>query len=405
MTMDRASAAYGLPRDDAERAALGEILRRTFHFPADRVEAYFQLAGHENLRVARDEESGAVAGGLVIVPMGQFFNGRLVRLAGIAAVGIASHQRGGGVASRMMRAAVAEMQRAGYPLSALYPATQPIYRRVGYEQAGTYFRCALPLSALGPMREREMRLRPITPADEPAVERLYREKARRTNGMLDRGPYVWSRVRQPRAAEPSQGFLVERGPGGPVEGYVYFVQKEAATRPYDLHATDFVALTPDAARRLFAFVADHRSMAGDFVWFGGPTDPALTVLREQSWKIELKDLWMLRVLDIAAALEARGYLPGLDLELHFEIHSDDVLPEINNGRFVLRVRDGRGSVARGTGRGKLRVHINGLAPLYTGHLSALELLATDWLDADSIAIAETAAAIFARGGSSMVDHF
>ncbi|MCX7011428.1 MAG: sterol carrier protein domain-containing protein, partial [Candidatus Sumerlaeota bacterium] len=80
--------------------------------------------------------------------------------------------------------------------------------------------------------------------------------------------------------------------------------------------------------------------------------------------------WMLRVVDVAAALEARGYPPAFEAELHFEIQ-DDWLPW-NNGRFVLQVSNGRGEVSPG-GQGRLRMHVRRLAQLYTGHLSPGEL--------------------------------
>ncbi len=50
-------------------------------------------------------------------------------------------------------------------------------------------------------------------------------------------------------------------------------------------------------------------------------------------------------------------------ELHFEIKDD--LIDANNGRFFLRSEGGEAEAAEG-GRGTLRMHVRGLAPLVLG---------------------------------------
>lgn len=389
---------YSCVGDDRQAAALGEILRHTFHFPPERVPLFFENAGRDNLRVLR--KSGVVVGGLVVIPMGQFYGGRSVKMAGIAAVGIDPHERGRGAAGTLMSAAVREMHAMGFPLSALYPATQPLYRRVGYEQAGTFYRCVLPTAVIDPAG-REAIVRPATDADASAVEKCYLRRARQVNGHLDRGRYIWSRVQNHRGTE-ARGFVIE-GDGG-VEGYVYLIQQDSPTRPYNLFCTDLVVNTPRAARRLLQFFADHRSMAGEVIWHGSPPDAIHLTLREQAARDEVKDQWMLRLLDAAGALEARGYAPGVNVELHLEVHGDEVLPDVNNGRLLVRIADGRAEARRGAGRGSIRVDIRGLASLYSGLVSPWQARAAGWLDGDDDAIAPLAAAL-AGGAPWIADHF
>ena len=73
--------------------------------------------------------------------------------------------------------------------------------------------------------------------------------------------------------------------------------------------------------------------------------------------------------------------------------ADDVLPS-NNGRFVLRVVDGRGRVEKG-GQGRLRLHIRDLAALYSGYLSPWELRGAGSLMGEAT---DLAAAALAFGG-------
>jgi predicted acetyltransferase len=80
--------------------------------------------------------------------------------------------------------------------------------------------------------------------------------------------------------------------------------------------------------------------------------------------------WLLRVVDVRAALTGRGYPPGLETEVHLAVR-DEVCPW-NNGRFVLTVADGRGEVREGE-RSDVILDARGLAALYTGYLTPAAL--------------------------------
>ena len=81
--------------------------------------------------------------------------------------------------------------------------------------------------------------------------------------------------------------------------------------------------------------------------------------------------WMLRVVDPVAALEGRGYPPGMEARLHLRL-SDESLPS-TSGDFVLEVSGGRGKVSPGC-EGRFRTSERGLAAIDSGHLSPLSAL-------------------------------
>ncbi len=110
---------------------------------------------------------------------------------------------------------------------------------------------------------------------------------------------------------------------------------------------------------------------------------------------------MLRVIDVSTALEKRGYPLGMETELHLEVR-DNLLPE-NNGKFVLAVASGRGEVTRG-GKGELQLDVRGLAPLYTGLFTPLQLQLTGQMEATQIAKL-SATQIFAGSQPWMPDFF
>ncbi len=389
----------GPPSDDDEVRAFTRIVSRALFFPGADLDEWVEREGKENIRVAR--RRGRVAGGLIVQRLGQWFNGRSVPMAGIRTVGVLPEQRGRGIASSLMCNVLKEIHRNGVPISVLFPATRPVYRRAGYEAAGTRLTYRLPTGGIG-LADRTLDLRPIEENDHDSVKEAYTERARRTSGNLDRSAWCWRRIFDPPPCKPrAHGYLVERD--NRVEGYTVFAQKTGETTPpsHQLELADLVVLTPDAGRRLLTFFADHRSMASTITWCGAPADPLLYLPAEQEAKIIDRIDWMLRIVDVRGALEARGYPPAVSTEIHLEI-LDDVLPH-NNGRLILEVAESRGSVRKG-GQGRVCFDVRGLAAMYAGFLSPGELQAAGLVDGAEPDLAR-AGLLFAGPAPWMPDIF
>ncbi|XSE97398.1 GNAT family N-acetyltransferase [Pseudomyxococcus flavus] len=394
--METQPGGFGPPRDERELAAVADIVMHSYAMsPADSAAWLQRTKPAADLRVLR--EGAEVAGSLVLIRMGQWFGGRSVPVIGVGSVGVSPVHRGRGTATRLMQHLLREARASGAPLSVLYPATQPLYRRVGYEHAGTRHEIRVQVPSLD-FGERTLALRPIEAADLPAIVLSYQRHARHRTGWLDRGDFAWARVQNMRG-EVAHGYLVEGKDG--VEGYLYVIRRALKDLKQELFLTDVVAHTPAAARRILRFLGDHRSLATEVFWYGGVDDPLLLLLREQTYSVKLHMHWMVRVLDVAAALEARGWPEGLSGALHLEVE-DDLFPE-NQGRYVLEVSDGQAEVRRG-GDGRLRLHVRELAPLYTGLLRADALRAMGALEADDASV-RAAGALFAGPPPSLRDMF
>lgn len=357
--------AVGPCLDDDERRRFRRILCDTFAFTPERCQAYLELVGLTNVRVVR--VGGVLAGGLTVLRKGQWFGGRPVPMAGIAVVATAVEHRARGAATALLRAVLAELHGDGVALSTLFPATLPLYRRVGYEQAGLACEVALPAGAID-VRERSLHVRPAGPGDEAAIRRVYTAWARRASGNLDRIEFNWRRAREWRG-EPAQGYVVGRG--AEIEGYAFLLPRATEAQRLNLRVTDLACTTPAAARRLLTLLADHRTARDQVEWRSGPADPLLAHLAEAPYTVRCPTRWMLRIVHVARALAERGYPPGVEAEVHLEVR-DELLPQ-NAGRWVLRVAGGRGAAERG-GRGALEVDVRGLAALYSGYLTAAELV-------------------------------
>ena len=78
-------------------------------------------------------------------------------------------------------------------------------------------------------------------------------------------------------------------------------------------------------------------------------------------------MWMLRVVDAAAAVAARGFAPGFSASVPLEVH-DQARPA-NEGHWQLTVADGAGALTQNGGvpsPGRLTLGPRGLAALYAG---------------------------------------
>jgi predicted acetyltransferase len=148
-------------------------------------------------------------------------------------------------------------------------------------------------------------------------------------------------------------------------------------------------------------LADHATLGESVVWHGGADHPLLQLLDDRHYDARGLQHWMLRLVDVPRALEARGYPPLSAVELELEVR-DEILPK-NAGRLVLAVEAGRGKVRRG-GRGSLRADVRALAALYSGYARATALATMGLVEGDREALAK-ADALFASAAPSMPDFF
>ncbi len=382
---------FGTLADPQEAQHLGAILQQCFNFPISNWQPYSSLLGLENYRVIR--HSDRLIGGLGIYHMGQWFGSCCVPMAGIAALGIAPEYRGIGAAAELIGSTLKELYTKSVPLSTLYASTQRLYRKVGYEQAGNVCHFSIPTSSLIPSVQ-NLPMHSVDPVPE-IFQDIYSQRAKATNGNLHRNEAIWTRLLQP-SEEVVYAYLIGNKP----EGYIVF-SHQPDTRGYNLKVKDLVVLTPAAARCIWNFFANHRSLANNIHWVGSAVEPLLTFIPEQTYRVMHLERWFLRIINVPKALMLRGYPLEVETELHLEV-KDELLPE-NNQRFILAVSGGRGEVTLG-GRGELQLDVRGLAPLYTSLFTPHQLQAIGQIEATTNALS-IAAQVFAGSEPWMADHF
>ncbi|MDX2115161.1 MAG: GNAT family N-acetyltransferase [Planctomycetota bacterium] len=399
------------PYDAArDRADLARLMLHAFNSPAELTDLWITRAGPENFRVARLHQPGPALATLAYIPWGQFFCGRRVSAIGIAGVATAPEARGQGLATAMMHDALREMHAMGAAISNLYPATRPLYRRAGYELAGSTFECRVRLRELStrPGDRTAASLRPAADEDLPRIEALYRERIAERHGAIDRAHYGWPRVRQPKG-EPAHGFVIEEH--GAITGWIFHLRRDAAPNAHEVYGrntlaiSDVQAYTPAALRRIVAHLADHASMVSDATFDAGPAHPLLTALDEQSFTLQLVHHWMVRILDVRRALLERGYWGARNAALALDVA--DELIHSNREPLTLTLENGRPSVTPGhtPGAPSLRLDIRDLAAIYTGYLTPHQAALSGRITASDDTALTTARDIFLAPHPAPADRF
>lgn len=357
---------------------------------------YLDRIGIENFRTV--QQSGKLVGGLAFYRMGQWFGGHELSTAGFSGVAVSPSDRGSNACRTMLERVLAELNAEAMPLASLYASTQSLYRKVGFEHAGGRWQYSLPMSSLT-HRSRDLPVHRFKSPSIEALEHVAKIRGENGNGQLRRSNGLWERVLQPYDGSTAT-YLI--GDAEKPDGYAVFKSGTRASGvPQPLVSMDMAANTKTALERLMTLVYDHRSMNGSFQWCGGPNDPFLLFAKEQWLDVKAYMRWMLRIVNLPAALIGRGY-PPVAGELHLEV--DDPLLPSNSGRWVLEVKGGSANLQRG-GNGHLRINIQNLAPLYSSLYSASELARLGKIEFDDDQQLRLADMLFAGPQPWTVDLF
>jgi predicted acetyltransferase len=286
---------------------------------------------------------GVPAGAAILQDMRQYWLGRPVKMAGVSAVKIAPEHRGRGIGRSLMTELLDLAAARGYPLSALYPATMPIYRSLGWELAGAKHMFTIPARSLLALREpdepaggggaghRDVPIRRATPAD---VETVIGVIGAAHRDARDAGPLTWDEG-------PAAYWLGHDG----IYSYLAGDDGFAAYRWADdgLWVERVHARTPETLRALWSVIASHCTIADKVTGWTAPNDPFWFLTRERDATIIRRSMWMLRVVDVPAAIAARGFPLGVSASVPLAIN--DPTRPANSGHWRLTVADGTGTLS------------------------------------------------------------
>ncbi|MCU1428273.1 MAG: family N-acetyltransferase [Actinomycetia bacterium] len=364
------------PRDEDELRAVWMMLSRAFGWEAGNFDTFVAGSPIERvLAVFVDDEPVACSR---IREFGQFFGRRRVPMGGFSPVGVAAEHRGRGYGSLVTEAQFPLLRDRGEVLAGLYPATNSLYRKVGFDVAGVW--------AKHRVRTRDLQLVPAargvttrraTEDDYGAIEACYTRVAREIPGFLDRSGPWWDRI---FTAEGQQIYVVD-GDAGEVVGYVrYKLQWPPRASVATIDVAELTADDPDVGHALWRLVGSSSSIAPEATLIGPPEHTLLFSLPEQDLLAHEHWRWMARVIDAPDAIAARGYPPDSRTDINLRLI--DPQCEWNDGHWRFVLEDGEATLERG-GNGDVELGIGAFSALYTGYASTHTLRSTGRLRSDA----------------------
>lgn len=321
-------------------------------------------------------EEGAVVGGGGAFAFPISVPGGSLPCYGVTVVGVQPTHRRRGVLTRLMRAQLDDARERGEPIAALWASEAPIYGRFGFGVASlcgdlelarerTAFHAPYARVAQARFVERDEALERF-----PAV---YDRVAAETPGMLGRSRDWWE-VRvllDPEARRegggPHRRVLIELDDGEAAYAiYRHHPKWEDASAVSSIQVIEALGTSPAATSEIWRYLLDMDWTA----WIKAqllPIDHPLHLLLAEPRRMRLRlsdGLWV-RLVDVGAALSARGYQGEGRLVLEV---SDSFCPW-NEGRWELA----DGSARRTEADSELRLGVSELGSAYLGGFGFADL--------------------------------
>lgn len=304
-------------------------------------------------RVLAAYDGARVAGMARINAFTQWWYGRPLPMAGIGGVVVAPEDRGTGVGRLLMTATLDRAADKGYPLSALYPATTPLYRSLGWEHAGIRQALTIPTETLRTLDAPRVALLRASADD---VDDVLATLAAAHSAHRDSGPILLDDAATREWLADPELFCYLAADGFVAYGW------DGSTA---LNVECLVARSAATSRALWRLVGSGSSIAGTVRAYVAPHDPIRWLTREAAARQEFAQSWMLRVVDAPAAIAGRGFPPGVALELVLTLGDEQRAG--NAGAWRLSVSDQRGELSRvPESSTALRLGAGGFAALYAG---------------------------------------
>lgn len=341
------------PLDLADIDAAFDIRTRSFGRLPDASQAQWkELAAADVGQLLGVYDGSRLAGVARYHRFGQWWHGRSVQMAGVAGVVVAPEDRGRGVGRLLMTGMLGLVAAEGFPLSALYPQTAPLYRGLGWELAGVQPTVTIPGEALRTIPASPVALRRVGVDDLPEIMAVVRRvhEASRDCGPIEFPEHV---ARYWMTKEPPFAFLAE-------DGYLEYDWDGAETLRVDYAA----ALSEATSRALWALVGSGASVARTVRGSVAPHDPVRWMTREPAAVADRQRPWMLRIVNAPAAIAGRGFPVGVSASAVVAI--DDPQLRGNAGPWQLEVSGGRGALTLTERGAPLRLTAGGFASLYAG---------------------------------------
>jgi predicted acetyltransferase len=339
------------------------------HPDPDEVEADKTVIEPERTFAAFDE--GAIVGcaGVftqqMVVP-----GGALVPTAGVTLVGVWPTHRRRGILRELMTRLLAQAYERGEVVASLFASQAAIYGRFGFGAAANHLSLDIALEHVvwAPGTEASGRTRLLSRADAfPLMRRVYDDAFVTRPGAVavdDRSMNVayW----EPSKNEEKVFYAVHEDDAGTPDAFAMYRIKHEWPRglpQLEMKVRRHVASTPSGGISLWRFLFDVDLVSRVKAETRPVDEPLLLQLGEpRSIRPEWDDGLFVRPLDVAMALEARGYAADGHVVLGV---TDPFLPA-NDGTYDLEVTDRTGACRRVDAAPDIECSVHAIGSTYLG---------------------------------------
>lgn len=380
--------AFGTPTDDPAAFSMGPEIRRWGIFDGS------TLAAKANERTYDSMVGGA-----------------RVPTAGVAGVAVAPEYRGTGLAREVMTHLLAAARERGAVIATLFRTAPALYRSLGFEQVAELVDGQFPTSALRGLRPGSATLRRATAADGPAIRAVYASIASAGSCLLTRdGPAF--ETSDATLVASVDGVTLALDPSGDVVGYLSWNRGNKYGDSGVLTVLELLATTGDGYAALLSAVGAFDAVTPTVRLRTSGQDPIHWAIPGAGWQIREVSPYMLRVIDLAGAVAARGWPSGLAGEALLDV--EDPACPWNTGlhRLVLQYGSGRiepvtrseAPAVAGNDQDVTRITPGGLAVLFAGSVP-IRALRRGGLVAGSARSDPMLDAAFAGPQPAVLDYF
>jgi len=371
---------------------------------------------------------GELRVGLRLIEMPLMFGGKPIIAGGLSAVATPPESRRQGLIGKLIRATLEEIRERGWPLSALYPFYYPFYKRYGWEHIVDHNVYTFPIGRL-PLTRTTGSWHPVQRSTDITADQeshrvdnaslrilssLYEKWAAQQNGPVLRDERWWRlhKLGESGGGDSRPDAYYWSNPEGIPRAYVIYQFEKLQSGHSDwerrLVVWDWVALDPEALKALLVFLRNHDSQADEIQITVPERIRFRALFDDPRFKVETYAEVMLRLVDVATALQARSYPEEAVGDVTLAVI--DPFLEWNTGVYRLAVRGGRGEVALQPGAAQeaglgLGIDQRVLAQLYSGYLTPNEAAELGLLTVHDHAALEAAGRIFAGPRPSFTDFF
>jgi predicted acetyltransferase len=356
-------------------------------------------------------DDGAIASQVAVYPMTMRWNGRDIGCAGVTAVSTLPTHRRRGYLRELMTRWFAKMREEDQPVAMLWASMAAIYQRFGYGICYTRLR--------GDFDPRHLRFvdamaipgrtRMVKSSEaRPVVAGVYERYAAPRTLMLERDELTWERTYlSPWDPKAPPYLVVVYEEEGEALGYAtYEIKQHQRNVPgpdQEVRLWDFAWTTPAAHRALISHIVGYDLAFSVHMDMMPVDDPLFHHVQEpRLLGLSAVDGTLVRIVDVVAALEGRGY--DCDGRVRFGIE-DDMCPW-NTGTWELTVEGGSARVKPAGAAADVCLTPRALAMLASGYQSATTLVRIGLIPSADASALRSADDLFRTACAPLcADHF